>query len=150
MSSLKEKINADLITAMKAKENIKVSALRLLKAAIMKFEVSGKEKKKATDEEILDLIGKQIKQRRDSIDAYRKGGREEQAATEETEMKILQSYLPEQMSKEELKTVVSQAISQTGATSKADFGKVMGVVMGKVKGRADGNMVKNAVGELLK
>lgn len=148
--TLKEKINADLIAAMKAGEEIKVSVLRLLKAAIMKFEVSGAKKIEATDENALQIVGKEVKQRKDSIDAYKKGGREDLAAKEETEMKILQSYLPAQMSEEELKAVITQMTTQMGTTSKADFGKVMGAVMAQVKGKADGQTVGRMVGEVLK
>lgn len=147
---LKDKIHADLLAAMKAKEETKTGALRLLKAAIMKFEVSGDKKKDATDEEVLQIIGREVKQRKDSIEAYRKGGRDDLAVHEEAELKILQAYLPAQMSEEELKKVVSQVISQTGAGSKADFGKVMGAVMGQVKGKADGQMVSKVVREMLK
>lgn len=148
--ALKDKIHADLLAAMKAKEETKTGALRLLKAAVMKFEVSGDKKKDATDEEALQIIGREVKQRKDSIEAYRKGGRDDLAVHEEAELRILQAYLPAQMSEEELKKVVSQMISQTGASSKADFGKVMGAVMTQVKGKADGQMVSKVVGELLK
>ncbi len=148
--ALRDKIHADLLTAMKAKEETKTGALRLLKAAIMKFEVSGDKKKDATDEEVLQIIGREVKQRKDSIDAYLKGGRNDLAVHEEAELKILETYLPAQMSEEALKKVVSQVISQTGASSKADFGKVMGAVMAQVKGKADGQLVSRLVGELLK
>lgn len=147
--TLKEKINADLLTAMKAKEEVKLGALRMLKASIMKFEVSGDKKIEATDENVLQIIGKEVKQRKDSIEAYRKGSREDLAVKEEAEMKILQLYLPEQMSEEELKTLISRMISQTGATVK-DFGKVMGAVMAQAKGKADGQTVTRLVKEMLK
>lgn len=147
--NLKEKINADLLSAMKAKEEIKLGALRMLKASIMKFEVSGDKKMEATDENVLQIIGKEVKQRKDSIEAYRKGSREDLAVKEEAEMKILQMYLPEQMSEDELKTLISRTISQTGATVK-DFGKIMGTVMAQAKGKADGQMVTRLVKEVLK
>lgn len=146
---LKEKINADLLDAMRSKEEIRLVALRMLKTSIMKFEVAGDKKIEATDENVLQIIGKEVKQRKDSIDAYRKGGREDLAAKEEAEMKILQTYLPAQMSEDELKSLISQTISQTGATAK-DFGKVMGTVMAQVKGKADGQTVTGLVKEILK
>lgn len=146
---LKKKITSDLIDAMKAKNGIKLSALRMLKAAIMKFEVAGEKKKEATDDEILQLIGKEVKQRKDSIDAFRKGSREDLAVKEEAEMKILQSYLPAQIKEDELRAVITQVISQTGATGKTDFGKVMSAVMAQVKGKAEGQTVSRLVGELL-
>lgn len=148
--ALKEKINSDLVAAMKAKEEVKLGALRLLKAAIMKFEVAGKEKKDAGDDEVLQIIGREVKQRKDSIEAYRKGGREDLAAKEEAELKILQVYLPIQMSEEELKKVITQVITQTGAQGKGDFGKVMGAVMVQVKGKADGQTVSRLLTEMLK
>ncbi|MEK7171891.1 MAG: GatB/YqeY domain-containing protein [Patescibacteria group bacterium] len=147
--NLKEKINADLLAAMKAKEEVKLGALRMLKASIMKFEVSGDKKVEATDENVLQIIGKEVKQRKDSIEAYKKGAREDLAAKEEAEMKILQTYLPAQMSEEELKTLISRTISQTGAIVK-DFGKVMGTVMAQAKGKADGQTVTRLVKEMLK
>ena len=147
---LKEKITADMLAAMKAKDDIRVSVLRLLKAAIMKFEVSGNEKKNASDEEVLQIIGREVKQRKDSIDAYKKGGRNELAAQEEAELKILQTYQPAQMSEDEIRAVISRVISQTGMSSKADFGKVMGAAMPHVKGKADGQLVSKVVGEMLK
>jgi len=147
--NLKEKINADLLSAMKAKEEVKLGALRMLKAAIIKFEVSGNKKIEVTDENVLQIIGKEVKQRKDSIEAYKKGAREDLAVKEEAEMKILQLYLPEQMGEDELKTLISQTISQTGATVK-DFGKVMGSVMAQAKGKADGQTVTRLVKEILK
>lgn len=150
MANLREKITVDLLTAMKAKDEARVSTLRMLKAAIMKLEVSGKEKRDATDDEVLQAIGKEVKQRKDSVDAYRKGGRDELAQKEEVEMKILESYLPAQLSDDELRSVISQVMSRTGATSKADFGKVIGAVMAQIKGKADGGRVKAAIEGMLK
>lgn len=135
--------------AMKAKDEARVSTLRMLKAAMMKFEVSGKEKKDSTDEEVLQIIGKEVKQRKDSIDAYQKGGRGDLAAKEEVELKILQAYLPAQMEESELRKLITQVISQTGAQGKGDFGKVIGAVMAQVKGKAEGQTVSRLVGEIL-
>lgn len=146
---LKEKINADLIAAMKANEEVKLGALRMLKAAIMKFEVAGDKRIDASDENVLQIIGKEVKQHRDSIEAYKKGGREDLAKKEEAEMLVLQAYLPAQMSEDELRGVISRTISQLNA-AKTDMGKVMGAVMKEVKGKADGQMVKRLVEEMLK
>ncbi|MEK7528884.1 MAG: GatB/YqeY domain-containing protein [Patescibacteria group bacterium] len=147
--SLRNTIQEDLTSAMKAKDELRVSTLRMLKAAIMKFEVAGDKKIEADDGQVLKLIEKEVKQRKDSIEAFEKGGKTEMAEKEKKEMEILQKYLPEQMSDEELEKVVTQVISQTGATSKADFGKVMGMVMGQTKGRADGTRVKAIVDQKL-
>lgn len=146
--ALKHKIQADMIAAMKAKEELKVSALRMLKAAILKFETSG-DRKEATDEDVLMLIGKEVKQRKDAAEEFRKGNRPEMAEKEEQEMAILQVYLPAQMGEEELRTIIKEVIAQTGASSKADMGKVMGALMPKVRGKADGGVVNKLVGEML-
>ncbi len=122
----------------------------MLKAAVMKFEVSGGEKVEANDEQVMQIIGKEAKQRKDSIDAFKKGGREDLAAGEEAELKILTAYLPAQMSEDEVRAIVKEVVAQTGASSKADIGKVMGGIMPKVKGKADGQMVNRIVGEFLK
>ena len=135
---------------MKAKNEVTVSVLRLLKSAIMKSEVSGKEKKDVTDEMVMQIIGKEVKQRKDSIEAYRKAAREDLAKQEEAEMKILQAYLPTQMTDEEVRAVVTNVIKQSGAASKADFGKVMSAVMAQVKGKTEGQVVSRLVGEVLK
>lgn len=147
--SLKEKIQEDLTNAIKAQESTKVSTLRMLKAEIMKFEVSGGTKKEATDEDVLTILQKQVKQRKDAAQQYKDGGRNELAEKEEAEAEILQTYLPERMSEEQIKSIVQEAINQVGATSKADMGKVMGAAMPKLKGRADGKLVNQIVMQLL-
>lgn len=146
--ALKQQIQQDMIAAMKAKEEIKVSALRMLKAAILKFETSG-DRKEATDEDVMVLLGREVKQRKDAIEGFKTGNRPEMAAQEEAEMKILQEYLPAQLSEEDLKKIIAETIQQVGATSKADMGKVMGALMPKVKGKADGGMVNKLVGAML-
>lgn len=146
--ALKNQIHADMLAAMKAKDEIKVSALRMLKAAILKQEVSG-ERKEATDEIILNIIGKEIKSRRDSAEQFKAGNRPEMAEKEEKEIEVLLTYMPPQMSEEELKKVAQEVIASMGASSKADLGKVMGAMMPKVKGMADGDMVSKVVKELL-
>ena len=147
--NLREKIQADMIEAMKAKDETRVGALRMLRAAILKFEVSGSEKKVASDEDVVQLIGKEVKQRKDSAEQFKNGGRAEMAEKEEKEMAILQTYLPAQLSEEELTAIVKEVIASTGVTSKKDMGKVMGALMPKVKGKADGGLVNKIVGSLL-
>jgi uncharacterized protein YqeY len=147
--TLKEQIQKDMIDAMKAKEEIKLGALRMLKAEIMKFEVAGAEKKEAKDEDIIQLIGKQIKQRDDAAEQYKAGNRPELAEKEEKEAEILKKYLPAQMSTEEVKKIIEETIKEVGATSKADLGKVMGAIMPKVKGKADGKLINQIVQQLL-
>ncbi len=147
--ALKQQIQTELAEAMKAGDENKVSTLRMLKAAILKFEVSGSEKKDATDEDVMDIISKEIKQRHDSAEQYREGNRFEMAEKEEKELEILMEYMPPQLSADELKKVVQETIDETGAHSMQDMGRVMGAVMTKVKGQADGNMVKEVVSAML-
>lgn len=147
--SLQKQFQSDLISAMKNGEELKVSVLRMLKAAIIKFEVSGKEKKDATDDEVIQIIGKEIKSRKDSAEQYRAGSRLELAKKEENEIKILEKYLPAQLKEEEIRKIVNEVITATGAKSKSDLGKVMGLLMPRVKGKADGGMVNKIVQEIL-
>lgn len=147
--TLKEKIQQDFIEAMKARQEDRKNALALLKAAIMRWEVDG-EKKEAGDEAVLSLIQKEVKQRRDAAEGFRSGGKEEMALKEEAEMKVLQSYLPEQMSEDEVRAVVSETLAAAGISSKAEMGKAMGLVMAKLKGKADGGLINRVVASLLK
>lgn len=144
---LKQQIITDLTAAMKAKEELKLSTLRMLKAAIMNYELSGADKE-ATDDVVVDLIKRGLKQRRDSAEGFHKGGNEESAQKELAELKILEAYMPEQMGEEDVKKVVQEVITKMNATP-ADFGKVMGTTMGKLKGQADGGLVSKVVKELL-
>lgn len=146
--SLKEQIVNDLTAAMKAKDEIRTSTLRMLKAEIMKYEVSGADKE-ATDEVVTSLIQKQVKQRKDSEEQFRNGGRVEMADKEANEAKILEEYLPEQMSEDEIRAIIEEGIASTGAAGKDDMGKVMGAIMPKLKGKADGKLVNQIVMEKL-
>lgn len=147
--SLKDKIIQDLTSAMKARDELKMSTLRMLKAGIMNQEVSGNTKVEATDEVVMEVIRRSIKQRREAAEGFTKGGNMAMAQKERDEMKILESYLPAQMSEAEVKKGVEETIAELKA-SKTDFGKVMGAVMGKLKGKADGAMVGKVVREMLK
>ena len=146
--TLKEQLQKDLIESMKSHDEVRTGAIRMIKAAVLKFEVSG-EKKVATDEEVLNIIGKEVKQRKDSIEQFKAGGREDLAKVEEAELKVLQTYLPAQMSEEEVLAIAKEVVAATGASSKADIGKVMGALMPKVKGKADGQIVNKVVSSLL-
>ena len=147
---LKDKIQEDLKQAMLAKEEDKLSTIRMLKSALQYFEIqkrgAGYE---ATDDDVIEVVGKEIKKRREAIEMFIKGGRQESADKETKELEVLQTYLPEQMSEEEIRTLVKEAISQTGATAMQDMGKVMGVLMTKTKGKADGQLVSTLVREKL-
>jgi hypothetical protein len=145
--TLKEKIVADMIAAMKAREELKLSTLRMMKAEIMKYEVSGADKV-ATDEIVADLIKRGIKQRRDSIEGFEKGGNMAAAQKERDEIVILEAYMPAQMSEDEVRKIAKEVAAQMSA-GPGDFGKVMGAVMGRVKGKADGGVVNRLVKEVL-
>lgn len=146
--TLKEQLQQDLIASMKAKDEITTGTIRLIKAAILRLETAG-EKKVATDEDIIQIMGKEIKQRKDSIEQFEKGNRPELAAKEKLEMAVLEKYLPAQLSEEEIRNIVKEVIASTGATGKSDLGKVMGALMPRTKGKADGGMVNKIVQALL-
>jgi uncharacterized protein YqeY len=148
--TLKKQINADMIVAMKAKDTQTRDTLRSLDSAIKNEEIAqGKREEGLDDVGVIAIIKRSIKQRKDSIDQFEKGGRAELAQQEKAELEILKKYLPKQMSEEEVHAIVKEVISQTGATSKADIGKVMGPIMGRVGDQSDGNTVRKIVDELL-
>mgnify|MGYP001575548910 CR=1 FL=1 len=149
---LQEQLAKDLIIAMKAKDEIKVGVLRFLQAAIKNAVIDCRAKgKEIGDAEILEVMAKQVKQRNDSISQYKIGGREDLAQKEEAEKSILQSYLPAQMSEDEVRELVEETLRQLadGAKGAQEMGKVMAALMPKVKGKADGQMVSRLVKEAL-
>jgi uncharacterized protein YqeY len=132
-------INQKIAEALKAKDEIRLSTLRLLSSAL-NYEFIAKQHKLSQEEELV-VVGREAKRRKDAIEAYEKAGAADRAEREKKELAILEEYLPEQMSDEELVKVVEEAIAQTGAKAISDMGKVMGAVMAKVQGRADGGRV---------
>ena len=146
---LKTRLNADMIAAMKDREGgkIRLSVIRMVKSAMKNLEIS--EKRELTDEDVLSLLMKEVKQRRDSIEEFRKGNREDLVEASEKELSILQDYLPEPLSESELEEIVKAAISETGAESKMDMGKVMGLLTSRTKGRADGKLLNQIVQRFL-
>ncbi len=147
--SLEKKIEKDLIIALKAKEETKLSTLRFLKAALKNYAIE-KKAKELKDRDIISIIRKQIKQRRDSMEAYEKGNRPDLLEKEKKELEILKTYMPEELSVDELKKIVSQAIEEAGAKTTREMGKVMSLVIPKVEGRADGKTISKLVVEELK
>lgn len=147
--TFKSQLQSDLMSAMKARDEIKISALRMFKSAVMKFEVSGKEKVEATDDDVLKILKKEVKQRRDSIEQFEAGGRKDLADVERAQLAILEAYLPNEMTEDQIRTIVEQVILQLNAKGPSDMGKVMGMVMGKVSGQADGSVVKRVVQKVL-
>ncbi len=143
MAALKERITQDMKEAMKERDILKVSTLRLLLAEIKNKEID--KRGELTDEEILSLIQKAVKQREESIEQYRKGNRSDLVEKETKEIEILKSYLPEPLSEEELDRIIEETIKEVGAMGPKDMGKVMKAIMPKVKGRVDGKIVNERV-----
>ena len=165
MLSFKEKIQSDFKKALKEKDRVKISTLRLLQAAILAQEkvkrqriakikkgLSEKElqeKSCLSDEEILEVLTSEIKKRKEAIKEFEKGKREDLVQKETKELEILKRYLPEQLSEEELKQLINNVIKETGAKDPKDIGKVMGALIPKIKGRADPSQAVQIVKEML-
>ena len=141
--SLKQKLQEDLKSSMKNKDAIKKSVITLIRSSIKQYEVDNRVE--LQDDEIVDLIAKQLKQTRDSREEFAKAGREDLISETEAEIKVLKEYLPQQLSEEELNEIVKLTISEVGATSMKDMGKIMSVIRPKVKGRADGKLINELV-----
>ena len=145
--TIKDKLKTDLVAAMKEKDAVRKNVVQLIKAGVLQVE---KDNKVTLDDEgVLDVIAKQLKQRRDSLPDYEKSGRDDLIAQLKREMEILMEYLPAQLSREELEVIVKEAIESTGAQSVKDMGKIMSAVMPKTKGRADGKEINAIARELL-
>jgi len=145
--TLSEQINNDFIEALKNKESEKLSVLRMLKSSIKNSEIALK--KALDDPEVVKILQREVKQRKDSIESFLSAGREQLAEKEKKEIKYLEKYLPEQLSDDDLTAILETVIVETGAKSMADLGKVMASAMSKVSGRADGSAVSEKAKELL-
>jgi hypothetical protein len=146
----KQKLQEELKQSMLARAELKTSVLRMLLSAINYYEIQkGGAGYEASEEDVLSVIQKEAKQRRDSIEQFKNAGRQELADKEQKELEMLEAYLPEQMSEEEVRKLVKEAIAQTGAASMQDMGKVMGFLSAKTKGKADGSFVSKLVRESL-
>ncbi len=143
-----EKIQADLSDAMRSKDVLRLSVLRMMKTAVKNKEI---EKMKPLDEgEVISVLNTLVKQRKDSVDQFRSGGREEMAQKEEAEIKIIEAYLPAAASEDEIRGAIEEAVKETGAASIKDMGKVMKAVLGRLAGKsADGSRVSQMVKERL-
>lgn len=147
-SSIISQIEHDFVEAYKAKDDFKVSTLRMLKSAIKNLQIDLKED--ASDADLLQLIKKEAKQRREAISQYQQGGRNDLADKEQKEVDLLQSYLPQQMGEEEIKKLILQELDVLGITQKKDFGRAMGAIMKKLQGQADGSQVSQILNATLK
>jgi len=143
MSDLKDRLRADLTTAIKSRDEARSSTLRMVLTAITNAEVAGKEARELSDEDVLTVLSSENKKRREAAEAFEDAGRAEQAAKERAESAILTGYLPEQLGDDEIAALVTEAIAATGAAGEGmrAMGKVMGALQPRVKGRADGGVV---------
>ena len=146
--TLSDKINQDLKDAMKSSDKLRLQTIRSIRASILEFEKSGAGKEMSTEEEI-KLLTTAAKKRKESIELFTKGGREELAKAEEAELQIIMSYLPEQLSKKDIEKEVIKIAEKVGAKSKEDFGKLMGVAVKEMKCKADGRAIKEIVEKVL-
>ena len=145
--SLKDVLAEDLKSAMKDKDIVRKNTVQMVRAGVLQIE---KDKKVTLDDEgVLEVIAKQLKQRKDSLPDYEKSGREDLLAELKAEIDVLMKYLPEQLTKEELEVIVADAIKETNASSIKDMGKIMAFVMPKTKGRADGKLINEIARAML-
>lgn len=147
MSTLQETLQADLADAMRAKQEVRKSALRMLIAAVKNAQIEAR--KELDDAAVLAVIQKQVKQRRESVEEFKKGNRNDLVAREEAEIEVLSTYLPQQVSREEIETAAREAIEQTGAAGPKDMGKVMPLLTKRFGASADGRTISEVVKGLL-
>lgn len=149
MSELIRKVQADMIAALKAREQERLSTLRLLKAAFETEQAQKGHEKGLDEEEAIAIVQRLVKQRHEAAAAYRDAGHQDRAAAEQAEAEILTAYLPAQLTDEELEALVREVVEKVGAREPRDLGRVMGPVMGQAKGKADGNRVRQMVQNIL-
>lgn len=144
-AGLKAKLRSDLTDAIRARDEIKSGTIRMVLSAITNEEVAGKVAKELTDAEVITVLSREAKKRREAAEAYEAAGRADKAALEKSEGEIIAGYLPQQMSESEVAALIAAAIAATGATGPGDMGKVMGILKPQVAGKADGGMVSGLV-----
>ena len=145
--TLRQRLQDDMTAAMRSGDALRRDVLRMVLSSIYNIEKA--KHVTLTEDEVLGVVTKEVKTRRESVDAFRKGGREDLAAKEEAEIAILNDYLPQQLSDEELRALVEQAVAESGATGARDLGKVMGVLSPRIRGRADGRTASGMVAQAL-
>ena len=143
--SIKEQLKTDLNTAIKSRNSVVAETIRMVLTAITNEEVAGKEKKELSDAEIITVLTREAKKRREAAEAFEAGGRADRAASERAEGEVIAGYLPEQLSEDDVKKLIAETIAAVGATGPADMGKVMGGLKAKVAGKADGALVSSLV-----
>jgi len=147
--SIKETLKTDLNAAMKSRNSVVAETIRMVLTAITNEEVAGKEKKELSDAEVITVLTREAKKRREAAEAFEQGGRADRAAAERAEGEVIASYLPAQLSEAEIKNLIAETIAAVGANGPADMGKVMGGLKAKVAGKADGALVSSLVKEAL-
>ena len=145
--SLRDRIQSDVATAMRSGDALRRDVLRMALSAA--YNVEKRERRTLSEEDYAAVLAREVKTRRESVDAFRKGGRDDLVAKEEAEIAILSEYLPQQLSDDEIQTLVDEAVNATGASSARDMGKVMGWLSRKTRGRADGKRVSELVARAL-
>ncbi len=145
--TLRERLHDDTIAAMRSGDPLRRDTLRMVQSAI--YNVEKAKRVTLSEDEVLGVLTREVKTRRESVEAFRSGGREDLVAKEEAEIAILSGYLPQQLTDEELRALVDEAVAATGATSARDMGKVMGRLSPKIRGRADGKIASGLVAQAL-
>ena len=149
MSQLKSKLQSDLNDAIKSRNTVVAETIRMILSAITNEEVAGKEKKELSEAEVITVLTREAKKRREAAEAFEQGGRADRAEAERAEGEVIAGYLPEQLSEDDLKKLIAETIAAVGATGPSDMGKVMGGLKAKVAGKADGALVSTLVKEAL-
>ncbi len=147
--SIKETLRSNLTEAIRSRDEITSSTIRMVLTAITNEEVSGKEARVLSDDEVITVLSREAKKRREASEAFEAAGRADKAALEKAEGEVIAKYLPAQLSTDDIKKMIADAIASTGAAGPGDMGKVMGAVKGLIAGKADGSVVSNLVKEAL-
>ncbi len=145
--NLSERLNEDMKQAMKSQEKFRLSVIRMVRSSIKNVEIDLK--RPLEDQEVLDILSREIKQRKDALQDFEKAGRQDLIDNAKAEIDVIATYLPQQLTEEEIRAIVAETIQEVGASSKAEMGKVMAALMPKVKGRAEGKLVNQAVQQML-
>lgn len=145
MSELKSKLQSDLNEAIKSRNTVAAETIRMILSAITNEEVAGKEKKELSEAEVITVLTREAKKRREAAEAFEQGGRADRAAAERAEGEVIAGYLPEQLSEEQINKLIAETITAVGAAGPSDMGKVMGALKAKVAGKADGAVVSSLV-----
>lgn len=145
--NLSERLNDDMKQAMRNQDKFKLTTIRMIRASVKNLEIDLK--RPVDDNEVVDILSREIKQRKDSLQEFSKAGRDDLVTDLAAEIEIISQYLPVQLTEEEIKAIVTQTIQELGASSKAEMGKVMGALLPKTKGRADGKLVNQFVQQFL-